>query len=168
MSYDPRQILAVRIAERLRDIPRHQAALDLAIGAFDGSFSVDAVERAMSSPEPSRLLLAYGVQSGFENLQNHIAGLARDGLEITGEIAATEPASTPRDLHHLARLGVITPKTCERLIVSQRLRNMLQHAYGELNPVDLHRAVVTLQSEVGPFILRYRHWLKTTLSGADT
>lgn len=167
MSHDPRRILALRIAARLRDIPRHQAALDVAVAAFDEPFSAGVLTATMAASEPDVLLRAYTVQAGFENLQNHLAGLARDGLELAGELDPAEPAATPRDFHRLMRLGVIGQATCDELIAAQRLRNVIQHAYGEIDPVALHNAVVMQQAEVGPFLDRYRRWLRSTLGSGD-
>lgn len=166
MSSASQSVLALRIAARLRDIPRHRAALDLAVAAFGPVPDAASFAAAWRSEEPASLVRAYAVQSGFENLQNHIAGLARDGLELAGEAAPGESANASRDLHRLARLGAVPPDRCARLVDAQRLRNGVQHAYVESTPEDVLRAVQVLLREIGPFLDGYRRWLKASIASS--
>ena len=72
-----KRVIALRIVTRMRDIPRHESALDLAIAAFGERFDAARFVDAATSTDPAQLLRAYGIQSGFEKLQNHLAGLTR-------------------------------------------------------------------------------------------
>ena len=76
-----KRVIALRIVTRLRDIPRHESTLDIAMAAFGERFEEARFVEAATSTDPAQLLLAYGVQSGFEDLQNHFAGLTRDALD---------------------------------------------------------------------------------------
>ena len=161
------RLIALRIVTRMRDIPRHEATLDLAIAAFGERFDEARFVEAAVSKDPAQLLLVYGVQSGFENLQNHLAGLARAALELVGELSTAEPPNTARDLRRLERLGVITRARCDTVISFQRLRNGLQHEYAETAPEELHAAVVLLRGEFRGFLSDYQRWLKSVIDALD-
>ena len=146
-----KRLIALRIVTRLHDIPQHEATLDLAIAAFGERFDGARFIEAATSTDPVQLLLAYGIQSGFENLQNHVAGLTRDALELVGELPSAEPPNAARDLRQLERLGVISRTRSDNLISFQKLRNGLQHACAETAPEELHTAVVLLRRELHAF-----------------
>ena len=162
-----KRVIALRIVTRMRDIPRHESALDLAIAAFGERFDAARFVESATSTDPAQLLLAYGIQSGFENLQNHLAGLTRDALELVGELSPAEPPNTARDLRRLERLGAVTRARCETVISFQKLRNGLQHAYAESAPEELHAAVVLLRRELRAFLVDYQRWLKSALAALD-
>lgn len=162
-----KRLIALRIVTRIRDIPRHEATLDLAIAAFGERFDETRFVAAAASTDPAQLLLAYGVQSGFENLQNHLAGLARDALELVGELSPAEPPNAARDLRQLKRLGAVTRTRCDAVISFQKLRNGLQHAYAETAPEELHAAVVLLRRELRAFLVDYQRWLKAAIDALD-
>ena len=168
MTFPPEQrALALRIAARLRDIPRHRAALVVAMASFGGDFDRDAFVAAAASDDPVELVRAYPIQSGFENLQNHITGLIRDALELAGDIDASERPNAPRDLRRLQRLGAISLVRCDRIIEFQELRGSLQHTYTHIGPLELHAAVLGLLAEVDGFLSDYRRWLKTAIGALD-
>lgn len=154
-----KRVLAARILARLRDVPRHRAALDEAIAAFGESFEREAFLAAAASSDPPELLKAYAIQSGFENLQNHVTGLTREALELAGRLAPGERANAARDLRRLQRAGAISKARCERLIAVQDIRSSLQHADTETAPADLHEAVALLLAELDGFLAGYRRWL---------
>lgn len=162
-----KRLVALHIVTRIRDIPRHEAALDLAIAAFGERFDGARFVEVATSTDPAQLLLAYGIQSGFENLQNHLAGLTRDALELVGELSSAEPPNAARDLRRLERLGAVTRARCDAIISVQKLRNGLQHAYAETAPEELHAAVVLLRRELRAFLADYQRWLKTAIDALD-
>lgn len=168
MSLPPeKRVLALRIAARLRDMPRHRAALEVAMGGFGPGFDHDRFVATAASDDPEQLVRAYPIQSGFENIQNHITGLTRDALELVGALATDERPNAPRDLRRLQRLGAISRARCDRIIVLQELRSSLQHTYADTGPEELHAAVVGLVAEFDGFLADYRHWLRSTLSTLD-
>lgn len=163
---DEKRVLVTAIARRLRDMPRHRAALEVAMARFEPNFDLTAFVRAAESFDPDQLLRAYPIQSGFENIQNHITGLTRDALELVGGLAPSERPNAARDLRRLQRLGALSAERCEILIRVQELRSSLQHRYAETGPADLHAAVIDLLGEIDGFLIDFARWIKTAISAS--
>lgn len=150
----------VRIAARLRDMPRHFRALNAARAQFGGDFDRDAFAAAAQSDDPDRLNAVKAVERGLDLLDNYLVELVVDGLQLAGLRDADESSNGPRDLRRLRDAGVLERGQAERLIDLVRVRARMVHEYAELDPDDVHRAVEILVAELPGFERAYVAWVR--------
>ena len=159
---DPERVrrAKVRIAARLRDMPRHFRALNAARARFGDDFDRDEFAAAARSDDPDRLNAVKAVERGLDLLDNYLVELVVDGLQLAGLRDAGEALNGPRDLRRLRDAGVLAQGNAERLIALVRIRARMVHEYAELDPDDVHRAVEILVAELPGFERAYIAWVK--------
>lgn len=147
------------ILRRLEDLPRQYAALENAMASFGDDFDRDAFAVAFESADD---LDAYNrvqaIEQGFTRLQNYVVELAAAGAELAG-LRGKARAHARRDLELLRDAGMLSGAACERLVQLQAIRNLVQHAYAELDAGQLHEAVQVLDAELPAFARAYRRWI---------
>jgi uncharacterized protein YutE (UPF0331/DUF86 family) len=132
------------VRRRLREIDRRVAAL-----------------RAVAAGDREALLADLDLQAQVER---HLQVAIQSAIDIAMHILAENSAATPEDYGSaftlLGEQGVIGEALARRLVPAAGLRNVLVHAYVEVDPAQLwgHLAdlddLVTFAGEVGAYLTR--------------
>lgn len=150
------------ILRRLEDLPRQYASLETAMASFGDEFDRGAFASAFTSDDLEAYNRAQAIEQGFTRLQNYVVELAGAGAELAG-LRGKARAEARRDLELLRGAGVISASLAERLAGLQRMRNALQHACIDLDPSELHAAVLALHDAIPTFTRALRDWIAPSL-----
>ncbi len=90
-------------------------------------------------------------------------------LDIASHLIADEgwePASTlSSSLARIGEHGVLTKQTVAALRSAARMRNLLAHAYGHVDPVLVHEAAISGLVDLERFAGEVGRWLRQRLEG---
>lgn len=150
------------ILRRLEDLPRQYAALQTAMSSFGDEFDRTAFASALEGDDLDAYNRAQAIEQGFTRLQNYVVELAGAAAELAG-LRAKARAEARRDLELLRDAGVLSASLAERLAGLQRMRNALQHADIDLDPGELHAAVLALHDAIPSFTRALRDWIAPRL-----
>jgi len=146
----PRQrVASQRIRDRLADLPRHLNVLDSAISLFDPDFDAGGFRAAAASFDPAELAKANQVQAAFENVHNHLIGLAQGIVELK---EWDERADALTALRRLKEHRVISEAQRKAMHETQIIRNAIQHAYHDVVADELREAAQTVKLNARGFI----------------
>jgi uncharacterized protein YutE (UPF0331/DUF86 family) len=143
------RLASQRIRDRLADVPRHLNVLDAAIALFDPAFDAASFRSAAASSDPTELAKANQVQAAFENVHNHLIGLARGIVELK---EWDERADALTALRRLKEHGVITEAQRNAMQETQIIRHAIQHAYHDVVADELREAAETVELNARGFI----------------
>jgi uncharacterized protein YutE (UPF0331/DUF86 family) len=155
------------IARRLEDFPRQHAALEQAMAAFGGDFSLPEFKRAF---ETTTDMAAYNrvqaVERALARVQNYVADLASDGVKLAGLAPAdTHGSGAQRAFDTLREQRVLSTALCRRLQRAQAARNRIEHVYVDTSAADVHRAAELVHAASRDFIAAYAPWVAPYLDG---
>lgn len=151
--------LKAKIRDRVSDLRRHVVALRTAMAEFGEDFDVDEFKAAYASEDPVTLNRVKAVERGVDQLYNYVAELAAFGLELAQVRARDDELNARRDIHALARIGVIGTERARRLERLRELRRLLVHEYATATAEQVHEAARLVASEFAPFYNAYREWI---------
>lgn len=153
------RVLTAKIRERVADVRRHLIALRTAMAGFGEDFDLDAFRAAYNSEDPVVLNQVKAVERGVDQLYNYIAELSAFGLELAEIRTRGEDLNARRDLHNLARIGVLGRERARRLERLRELRRLLVHEYATATAEQVHEAARVVAAEFIPFHDAYRAWI---------
>lgn len=139
-------------------MPR-QLDLDAVVGKLRAMRRLlDELER-LGPVDAARSDREYATQLVVERIVSHLVDLAAG---INSHVVAVESGAAPPDLRRsftaAAEVGVIRPDLAERLAPSAGLRNVLVHAYLELDVSRLLAAVPLAVEQFGEYVRQVARW----------
>ena len=150
LSDDDLHRLHGRITRRITDLPRAYRLLGHAFEAFPDETSFVA---ARHGSDPARDLAAAGLERAYEQIQNDLAEIAKDVLQLAGLRHPDQAPNAVADFRRLGDEGFLSREQTRLLVDSQRTRTDVQHDYVETPLRRIYQRAVRLRAAL-PAIAR--------------